>query len=127
MEDVHFRLPPQPIKLAGTAVELGIFTSRSGALRSAVDYAILGNTPVQAIYDGLMQFRSLLEEFEGQSKDFLQKSMDGDTTPLREYYQRVQVLLGIFPPFWYDHLIEILRRVPEFRVIEQCLELGDEV
>ena len=134
MDSVHFRLPHNITQIMDTAAEYGIFPSRSQGLREAATYAILDNLPVekslckdssptQYIYDHLVIFHDIVKEFKYNADHMIQESLAGNSIPLEEFRCRIGNLVATFPIFWQSYLWETLRKIPEFRVIEQCLRM----
>ena len=126
MDSVHFRLPHNITQIMDTAAHLGIFDSRSGGLRTAATYAILDGTSAQAVYDNLILFNDLVQEFKNDASHLIQESLAGNTEPLQNYATRVESLIMTFPTFWQEHLYATLQTIPEYRVVEQCLEMAKE-
>ena len=136
MNSVHFRLPQDIIQIIDAATQLGIFKSRSKGLYEATTYAILGDTSgiiaheqlflsVQTVYDSLAAFSKLVQEFNDNASYLIQESLVDNLDPLLDYLTHEREVLELFPLFWQGHLLDILQAIPEHRVIESCLEMGD--
>lgn len=127
MDSIHFRLPHNITQIMDMATEYSIFPSRSGGLRLAATYAILEDTSAQTIYDNLVLFNDLVQEFKDTASYMIQESLVGNLDPLLKYmYNEEEVLRG-FPMFWQGYLSSVLSAIPEHRVIESCLEIADNV
>jgi len=124
MDSVHFRLPHNLTQIMDIAAQYNIFPSRSSGLRLAATYAILGDTSVQALYDNLVLFGNIVQEFRSNASHLIQESLAGNTEPLQAYVTQVELLIMTFPLFWQEYLYATLRTIPEYRVVESCLELG---
>lgn len=119
MQDVHFRISPAVLELIDKSAEF-LGKTRSGILRDAVIYAIIGNT-AQETYDQLALASDLIDTFRAQGSQFVQQGLDGDSTDLRVYMDRLNAVLELLPTFWRYHIIDVLREIPEFRVTERVL------
>jgi len=127
MDSIHFRLPHNITQIMDMATQHGIFDSRSSGLRLAATYAILNDLPAQHVYDGLTLFNDIVKEFKRDASRMIQESLAGNSTPLEEYTCHISDLIATFPTFWQSYLWDTLRKIPEFKVIEQCLEMGKNV
>jgi len=122
MDSVHFRLPHNIIQIMDTAAQYNIFSSRSGGLRLAATYAILGNTSTaQCLYDNLVTFNDLVQEFKGNASYLIEESLVGNLDPLIDYMAHEEQVLERFPMFWQRHLLSVLQTIPEHRILKQCL------
>jgi len=133
MDSVHFRFPHDLTQIMDAAVKYNIFSSRSSGLRKAATHAILGDWlvqdkaqwSVQDVYDNLAMFNSLVIEFKSNASYFIEESLVGNLDPLIDYMAHEEEVLERFPMFWQDHFFQILRAIPEYRVIESCLTIGN--
>ena len=125
MDSVHFRLNPDITQIVDAATNLKVFDSRSGGLRQAVIHAILDDLSAQQVYDKLVTFGDMVEQFRADADHLIGESIVGNSEPLRTFLTSVESLLSVLPSFWQKQLHTILQTIPEFRVIERCLEMAE--
>lgn len=126
MDSVHFRLNPDITQIVDAATNLlKVFDSRSGGLRQAVIHAILDDLSAQQVYDKLVTFGAMVEQFRTDADHLIGESIAGNSEPLRTFLTSVEELLAVLPSFWQKQLYIVLRTIPEFRVIERCLEMAE--
>ena len=120
MQDVHFRIDPKLLKLIEESSSL-IHTTRSGVLRSAVAHAIIGDATIQEVYDNLVAVSDLISTFEAQGNNFVQDALDGNSENLENYLLKLDTTMATLPPFWRTCVTNVLRDIPEFRVVNQVI------
>ena len=111
MVDVHLRVPKYVVWLADKAVSLGLFRTRSHALRESIVYAMLENRSAQQVTDNLAVLESQLKQ---DMATLITDRLAGNKEPLDSYFRQSTITRNDLPEYW--SLNDPLEDNPEFKV-----------